>query len=261
MGRVAGRVAGKVAVVSGGGRGMGAAHARALIAEGAKVVIGDVDDDDGAKLIEQLGEQFGDQFGDVADFARFTHLDVTEPDEWQAAVALAVETFGTLDVLVNNAGIANINALAQFELAAWRRIIDVNLTGTFLGMQAAVEPMIAAGGGSIINISSVEGMRGSPGLYGYVASKFGVRGLAKAAAVELAPHNIRVNTVLPGLVRTRMAMAIPDDSLQIPLGRAAKSPEVAACVLYLASDESSYSTGADFVVDGGLTAGIPHNNP
>ncbi|BBY55659.1 3-alpha-hydroxysteroid dehydrogenase [Mycolicibacillus koreensis] len=240
---------------------MGAAHARALIAEGAKVVIGDVVDDEGAKLIDLLGEQFGEQFGEVADFARFTHLDVTDPDGWQAAVALAVEAFGKLDVLVNNAGIANINALAQFELAAWRAIIDVNLTGTFLGMQAAVEPMIAAGGGSIINISSVEGMRGSPGLYGYVASKFGVRGLAKAAAVELAPHNIRVNTVLPGLVRTRMAMAIPDDSLQIPLGRAAKSPEVAACVLYLASDESSYSTGADFVVDGGLTAGIPHNNP
>jgi 3alpha(or 20beta)-hydroxysteroid dehydrogenase len=125
-------------------------------------------------------------------------------------------------------------------------------------MQAAVAPMTAAGGGSVINVSSVEGLRGSPGIYGYVASKFGVRGLAKAAALELAQHNIRVNTVLPGLVRTRMTMGIPDDFLQIPLGRGAKSAEVAACVLYLASDESSYSTGADFVVDGGLTAGVPH---
>ncbi|MCV7316443.1 glucose 1-dehydrogenase [Mycolicibacillus parakoreensis] len=256
-----GRVAGKVALISGGGRGMGAAHARALIAEGARVVIGDVVEDEGAKLVEQLGEQFGDRVDDTGAPALFTRLDVTRPDDWRAAVALAVQTFGKLDVLVNNAGIANINTLAQFDLAAWQKILDVNLTGTFLGMQAAVEPMTAAGGGSIINISSVEGMRGSPGLYGYVASKFAVRGLAKAAAVELAAHNIRVNTVLPGLVRTRMAMAIPDDSLQIPLGRAAKSPEVAACVLYLASDESSYSTGADFVVDGGLTAGIPHKNP
>lgn len=243
-----GRVDGKVALISGGARGMGAAHARLLAAEGAKVVVGDILDDEGAKLADELGP----------DTARFIHLDVTDPDQWSTAVQTAVEEFGALTVLVNNAGIANINSLQQFELSAWQKIIDVNLTGTFLGMQAVVEPMIAAGGGSIINISSVEGVRGSPGLYGYVASKFAVRGLAKAAALELAPHNIRVNTVLPGLIRTRMTIAIPDDSLQIPLGRAAKSNEVAACVLYLASDESSYSTGADFVVDGGLSVGIPH---
>jgi len=127
-----------------------------------------------------------------------------------------------------------------------------------LGMHAAVAPMKAAGGGSIINISSVEGMRGTAGLYGYVASKWGVRGLAKAAAVELAPHNIRINSVLPGLIRTRMTIAIPDDSLQIPLGRGAKSAEVSTAVVFLASDESSYMTGSDLVIDGGLSVGIPH---
>jgi 3alpha(or 20beta)-hydroxysteroid dehydrogenase len=242
-----GRVDDKVALISGGARGMGAAHARALIAEGARVVVGDILDGEGDKLAEDLG-----------DAARFVHLDVTEPDQWQSAVETAVGAFGKLNVLVNNAGIVNSSSLQDFSLPDWQRIIDVNLTGTFLGMQAAVAPMIAAGGVSIVNVSSVEGVRGSPGLYGYVASKFGVRGLAKAAALELAEHNIRVNTVLPGLVRTRMTMGIPDDFLQIPLGRGAKSAEVAACVLYLASDESSYSTGADFVIDGGLTVGVPH---
>lgn len=245
------RVDGKVALISGGARGMGAAHARALVAEGAKVVIGDVLDDAGNKLADELGSTDGQG-------VRFVHLDVTQPDQWRAAVQTAVGAFGKLNVLVNNAGIVNGNTLKDFPLADWQRIIDVNLTGTFLGMQAAVAPMMDAGGGSIINIGSIEGLRGSPGLYGYVASKFGVRGLTKAAALELAEHNIRVNTVLPGLVRTRMTIGIPDDFLQIPLGRGAKSGEVAACVVYLASDESSYSTGADFVVDGGLTVGIPH---
>ncbi|HEX7321702.1 MAG TPA: glucose 1-dehydrogenase [Mycobacterium sp.] len=242
-----GRVDDKVALISGGARGMGAAHARALAAEGAEVVIADVLDEEGEKLAAELG-----------DTARFVHLDVTQPDQWQAAVRIAVEAFGKLNVLVNNAGIVNGNTLQDFPLADWQKIIDVNLTGTFLGMQAAVVPMKSAGGGSIINIASIEGLRGSPGLYGYVASKFGVRGLAKAAALELAEHNIRVNAVLPGLVRTRMTIGIPDDFLQIPLGRGAKSGEVASCVLYLASDESSYCTGADFVVDGGLTIGVPH---
>lgn len=242
-----GRVDGKVALISGGARGMGAADARALVAEGAQVLIGDLLEEEGAKLAIELG-----------DAARFVHLDVTRPESWRHAVDSCVEAFGKLDVLVNNAGIANVNTLENFSLEQWQKIIDINLTGTFLGMQAVVAPMKAAGGGSIINVASIEGLRGSPGLYGYVASKFGVRGLAKAAALELAEHNIRVNSVLPGLVRTRMTIAIPDDFLQIPLGRGAKPAEVAACVLYLASDESSYSTGADFVVDGGLTAGIPH---
>lgn len=229
---------------------MGAAHVRALVAEGASVVIGDVLDEEGEKLALELADTGG--------AVRFVHLDVTQPDQWQAAVATAIDGFGKLNVLVNNAGIVNGNTLQDFPLADWQKIIDVNLTGTFLGMQAAVLPMKSAGGGSIINIASIEGLRGSPGLYGYVASKFAVRGLVKAAALELAEHNIRVNAVLPGLVRTRMTIGIPDDFLQIPLGRGAKSAEVASCVLFLASDESSYCTGADFVVDGGLTVGVPH---
>jgi 3alpha(or 20beta)-hydroxysteroid dehydrogenase len=244
-----GRVAGKTALISGGARGMGAAHARALLAEGANVVIGDVLDDQGARLADELGDD-----------ARFVHLDVTQADQWKVAVETAVDAFGALNVLVNNAGIAKLTTLKDCSPADWQRVIDVNLTGTFLGMQAVVDPMIVAGGGSIINISSVEGRRGSPGIYGYVASKFGVRGLAKSAALELAPHNIRVNTIEPGLVRTRMTMLVPDDSMQIPLGRGAKPGEVSACVLYLASDESSYSTGADFVIDGGLTIGVPHKS-
>lgn len=244
-----GRADGKVALISGGARGMGAAHARALVAEGAEVVAADILDDEGKALAEELGAA-----------ARFVHLDVTQPDQWKAAVQTAVEEFGALNVLVNNAGIVNGNTLQNFPLADWQKIIDINLTGTFLGMQAAVEPMIVAGGGSIINISSVEGLRGSPGLYGYVASKFGVRGLAKAAALELAPHNIRVNSIHPGMIRTPMTAGIPEDFLQIPLGRAAEPGEVSACVVYLASDESSYSTGGEFVVDGGLTVGVPHKS-
>jgi 3alpha(or 20beta)-hydroxysteroid dehydrogenase len=125
-------------------------------------------------------------------------------------------------------------------------------------MQAAVDPMIAAGGGSIINVSSVEGLRGSPGLHGYVASKWGVRGLAKSAALELAPHGIRVNSIHPGLIRTPMTAGIPEDLLTIPLGRGADPVEVSLFVLFLASDESSYATGAEFVIDGGLVTGVPH---
>ncbi|MFF0455885.1 glucose 1-dehydrogenase [Nocardia africana] len=242
-----GRVDGKIALISGGSRGMGAAHARLLVAEGAKVVIGDILDDEGAALAGELG-----------DAARFVHLDVTEPADWATAVSTAVGEFGKLDVLVNNAGIVNGNSLRKFELEQWRRILDVNLTGTFLGMQAAVEPMIAAGGGSIVNVSSIEGLRGAPWAHGYVASKWGVRGLAKSAALELAPHNIRVNSLHPGLIRTPMTAAIPDDLVTIPLGRPAQPEEVATFVLFLASDESSYATGSEFVVDGGLVTAVPH---
>ncbi|MFF2087498.1 glucose 1-dehydrogenase [Nocardia sp. NPDC058176] len=242
-----GRLTGKVAVISGGARGMGAAHARRFVAEGASVVLGDVLDDEGAVVAKELGAA-----------AIYRHLDVREPEQWSAVVAAAVEEFGGLHVLVNNAGIVNGNLLVDFALAEWQRIIDINLTGTFLGMQAAVPAMKAAGGGSIVNISSVEGMRGSPGLHGYTATKFAVRGLTKSAALELAPQGIRVNSVHPGLISTPMTEGIPADFLQIPLARAAEPDEVSALVAYLASDESSYSTGAEFVVDGGLTVGVPH---
>ncbi|TCJ90229.1 glucose 1-dehydrogenase [Nocardia alba] len=244
-----GRLAGKVAVISGGARGMGAAHARRFVAEGASVVIGDVLDDEGATVAKELG-----------DAVAYRHLDVRDPQQWAGIVAAAVEEFGGLHVLVNNAGIVNGNLLVDFALDEWQRIIDINLTGTFLGMQAAVPAMKAAGGGSIVNISSVEGMRGSPGLHGYTATKFAVRGLTKSAALELAPQGIRVNSVHPGMISTPMTEGIPADFLQIPLARAAEPDEVSTLVAYLASDESSYSTGAEFVVDGGLTVGVPHKS-
>lgn len=242
-----GRVDGKVAIITGGARGMGAEHARALVAEGGKVVIGDNLDDEGKALAAQIGES-----------ARYVRLDVTSPDDWQAAVATAVDDFGKVNVLVNNAGIVNGSTVQKFRLDKWKQIIDVNLTGTFLGIQSVADPMIAAGGGSIINVSSVEGLRGSPWAHGYVASKWGVRGLAKSAALELAPHNVRVNSIHPGLVRTPMTEGLPEDMVKVPLGRAADSSEVSTFVVFLASDESSYATGAEFVMDGGLSADVPH---
>lgn len=242
-----GRVEGKVAIISGGARGMGAAHARALVAEGGKVVIGDILDDEGKALAEEIG-----------DAARYVHLDVTKPDEWKKAVDIAVGEFGRLNVLVNNAGIVNGSTIENFDLDRWQQILDVNLTGTFLGIQAAVEPMKAAGGGSIMNISSVEGLRGSPWAHGYVATKWGVRGLAKSAALELAPHKIRVNSIHPGMIRTPMTENVPEDMVKTPLGRVAEPEEVATFVVFLASEESSFATGSEFVVDGGLVADVPH---
>lgn len=242
-----GRVDDKVALISGGARGMGASHARLLVDEGAQVVIGDILDDDGKALADELG-----------DAARYVHLDVTQPEGWKAAVGTAVDEFGKLNVLVNNAGIVNGSLLQQFDLAQWQRILEVNLTGTFLGMQAAADPMIAAGGGSIINVSSIEGLRGTPWAHGYVASKWAVRGLTKSVAMELAPRNIRVNSIHPGMIRTPMTENIPEDMVTIPLGRAADPIEVSTFVLFLASDESSYATGTEFVMDGGTVSGIPH---
>jgi 3alpha(or 20beta)-hydroxysteroid dehydrogenase len=242
-----GRVDGRVALISGGARGMGAEHARALAAEGAAVVIGDVLDADGAAVADAIGDQ-----------ATYVHLDVTDEHSWSDAVEATVERYGSLSVLVNNAGIVNGNLIHQYEVAEWRAILDVNLTGTFLGIRASVGAMTAAGGGSIVNVSSVEGFRGSPGLHGYTATKFAVRGLSKSAALELAPQNIRVNSIHPGFIRTPMTAGIPEDFLSIPLGRGADPAEVSAMVLFLASDESSYCTGSEFVVDGGLLSGVPH---
>jgi 3alpha(or 20beta)-hydroxysteroid dehydrogenase len=242
-----GRVDGKVALISGGARGMGASHARLLVQEGAKVVIGDVLDDEGKALADELG-----------DAARYVHLDVTQPDQWDAAVATATGEFGKLNVLVNNAGIVALGQLKNFDLVKWQKVIDVNLTGTFLGMRVAVEPMIAAGGGSIINVSSIEGLRGAPAVHPYVASKWAVRGLAKSAALELAPLNIRVNSIHPGFIRTPMTAKLPEDMVTVPLGRPGEASEVSTFVLFLASDESSYSTGSEFIMDGGLVTDVPH---
>ncbi|WP_338890251.1 glucose 1-dehydrogenase [Rhodococcus sovatensis] len=241
------RLSGRVALVSGAARGMGLSHCRAMVAEGAQVVLGDILDDEGRAAAESLG-----------DAALYVHLDVTSPESWEQAVRLTNETFGPPTVLVNNAGIVNGNLITAFDPEEWRRIVDINLTGTFLGIRACAQTMIDAGGGSIVNISSVEGFRGSPGLHGYTATKFAVRGLTKSVALELAPHKIRVNSVHPGFVKTPMTDGIPEDFLQIPLGRGADASEVGAMVVFLASNESSYSTGSEFIVDGGLMAGVPH---
>ncbi len=244
---MAGRVAGKVALITGGSRGIGEACARALVAEGASVVITDVLDEPGAALASSLG-----------DAARYLHLDVASADEWEAAVAFTVAEFGKLDVLVNNAGIANGSALQTFDPEQWQRILDINLTGTFLGMQKSADAMIAAGGGSMINMSSIEGLRGTPWAHGYVAAKWAVRGLTKSVALELAAQGVRVNSVHPGLIKTPLTEHFPDDLIPIPLGRPGTPEEVANFVLFLASDESSFATGAEFVVDGGTVQGIPH---
>ncbi|HEY0248809.1 MAG TPA: glucose 1-dehydrogenase [Gryllotalpicola sp.] len=241
-----GRLAGKVALISGGSRGMGASEARLFVAEGASVVIGDVLDVEGEALASALGEK-----------AAYVHLDVRDPEQWTAAVAAATRGFGLLNVLVNNAGIAEMYPLAEYPIEAWRRIIDINLSGVFYGMRAAVPALRAAGRASIVNISSIDGLGGSPQLPGYVAAKFGVRGLTKAAALEFARENIRVNSVHPGLIDTPMTEGIPASSMAIPMGRAAQPEEVAELVLFLASDASSYCTGSEFTVDGGVMSQVP----
>jgi 3alpha(or 20beta)-hydroxysteroid dehydrogenase len=241
-----GRVEGKVVLISGGARNIGGASARMLVAEGASVVIGDLLDEEGQALADELG-----------DAARYVHLDVTSEADWAAAVALTVAEFGRLDVLFNNAGIFNGGQLQRYKREQWQEMLDVNLTGAFLGMQAAADAMIAAGGGSIINTSSIEGLRGTPWAHGYVASKWGLRGLTKSAAMELAPHGIRVNSLHPGRIRTPATDAMPDDLIPIPLGRPGLPEEVATFALFLASDESSFATGAEFVMDGGTVTQIP----
>ena len=246
-----GRVDGKVALISGGARNIGGATARLLVAEGARVVIGDLLDDEGAALAEELCEEHG---GGVA---RYVHLDVTSEDDWAAAVDQTVTALGRLDVLFNNAGIFNGGQLQRYRREQWQQMLDVNLTGAFLGIQAAADAMIAAGGGSIINTSSIEGLRGTPWAHGYVASKWGLRGLTKSAAMELAPHGIRVNSVHPGRISTPATDAMPEDLIPIPLGRAGQPHEVATVALFLASDESSFMTGTELVVDGGTVMHIP----
>ena len=226
---------------------MGAADARMLVNEGAKVVIGDILDDEGQALADELG-----------DAARYIHLDVSSADDWTAAVEIALSSFGKLNVLVNNAGIVQVGPLKTLDVARWQKVLDVNLTGPMLGTKAVIGPMIEAGGGSIINVSSIEGLRGAAYVHSYVASKWGLRGLTKSSALELASSNIRVNSIHPGFIRTPMTEHLPEDMVQTPLGRPGTPDEVATFVVFLASDESSFSTGSEFVVDGGLVTDVPH---
>ncbi|MEO8907964.1 MAG: SDR family oxidoreductase, partial [Microbacteriaceae bacterium] len=226
---------------------MGASHARLLVREGAKVVIGDILDDDGASLATELGES-----------ARYVHLDVTKFEDWQAAVKTAVDEFGGLDILVNNAGIANFGNIADYTIDAWNTIIAINLTGVFFGIKAAVPALQKSKAGSIINISSTAGIQGYEALPGYNAAKFGARGLTKSVALDLGKDNIRVNSVHPGVIKTPMTDDLDTPQSHVALHRAGEPIEVSNLVLYLASDESSFSTGAEFIVDGGETAGLAH---
>ena len=246
---------GKVALITGGARGMGKSHVRHFVAEGARVVLGDVLDDKGAAVAAGL----------PAESCRYVHQDVTSEPDWVAAVSTALETFGRLDVLVNNAGSAEFGSIAEMPLAEFRHVLEVNAVGCWLGMKAAIDPMTAAGGGSIINISSIEGFTGRPGLAAYSASKFAVRGMTKAAAQELGRFGIRVNSVHPGGVLTRHGPRAGTGTFNqvdaeafvksMPLARFARPTEISRLVGFLASDESSYSTGSEFTADGGVLSG------
>ena len=248
------RLEGKVAFISGGSRGMGAEEARLFAKEGAKVVIGDVLEDEGQRLAAQIGEEGGE--------ALFVALDVTSEAQWQAAVAATVARFGKLDVLVNNAGIGGNGTVENTTVEDWDRVMDINAKGVFLGTKVAIPEMRRAGGGSIINISSQLGIVGvdnsSPQ---YQASKGAVRLLTKATAIQYAGENIRANSVHPGPIVTPMTesgRADPDRNQvtlsRIPLGRYGEAKDVAYGVLFLASDESSFMTGSELVIDGGWVA-------
>jgi 3alpha(or 20beta)-hydroxysteroid dehydrogenase len=241
------RVSGKVALISGGARGLGAAMARRLVEEGAQVVVGDLLDEEGEALAAELGAA-----------CRYMHLDVTRAQHWDTAVALAVEQYGGLDVLVNNAGIVNFGPIEEYTLELWNSIIAINLTGVFLGIKAAVPVIIRSTAGSIINVSSTAGMQGYEALPGYVAAKFGVRGLTKAVALDLGKYNVRVNSVHPGAIATPMTAGLELPQNHVALHRIGQAAEVANLVLFLASDESSFSTGAEFLTDGGELSGLSH---
>jgi 3alpha(or 20beta)-hydroxysteroid dehydrogenase len=251
-----GRLDGKVALISGAARGQGEAEARLFAEEGASVVLGDVLDD--------LGEVVAKEIGDAA---RYAHLDVRDETSWQDAVALAEAEFGPVSVLVNNAGIFRVSALVDTPVEQFREVVEVNQLGPFLGMKVAVPSMTKAGGGSIVNISSTNGLSGFPHTVSYTATKWAVRGMTRTAAMELGPLGIRVNSIHPGGVDTDMIRpdnlgslaatpnALGDRFNDLPLRRVGQPIEIARLALFLASDESSYSTGSEFVADGGMLAG------
>ena len=251
------RFANRTVIVTGAARGMGASHARGFVAEGANVVIAD--------LLEQQGRTLADELGEHAIFSR---LDVTSDRDWTATVAAAEKAFGPVSVLVNNAGIVRFGVIAETEPATWRQVIDINLTGAYLGIRAVASSMRKAGGGAIVNISSGAGMIGTAGVAAYVASKWGVRGLTKTAALELARDNIRVNSIHPGNVSTPMvggsdAAAVGAGAVRdLAIPRIAEPEEITRLVLFVASDEAGFSTGSEFIADGGQLLGpVPDSGP
>ena len=250
------RLAGKVAIVTGGARGMGEATVRLFAEHGARVVIGDVLEEEGRALEKELGGS-----------ACFLPMDVSSPEAWEKAVARALE-WGPYNVLVNNAAILLLKSVSDTTPEEYMRVVQVNQLGTFLGVQSAIEPMKAAGGGSIINVSSIDGLHSSAGVVAYSSTKWAVRGLTKCAAIELGQYGIRVNSVHPGGVYTVMGGAERSSEEDMnksvysryPIPRVGRPEEIAALSLFLASDEASYSTGSEFVADGGWFAGMrnPH---
>jgi cyclopentanol dehydrogenase len=246
---MAGRLSGKVALISGGARGQGAAEGRLFAREGAKVVLADLLDAEGEKVAREIGKE-----------AIYLRLDVTREDEWARAIEKTVSKFGKLTTLVNNAGILRMEGLEATTLEIWNQVIAVNQTGVFLGMKAAVPAMKKAGGGSIVNISSIAGLIGVGAATAYQATKGAVRILTKTVAVQYAKDGIRVNSIHPGVITTKMVTEHIDPesralfSQATPLGREGSAEEMAQGALFLASDESSYMTGAELVLDGGYTA-------
>jgi 3alpha(or 20beta)-hydroxysteroid dehydrogenase len=245
------KLAGKVAIVTGGARAMGAATARLFVEEGAWVVIADVLDSEGAALARELGPN-----------AVFQHLDVSDETGWATVADVAMQQFGGIDVLVNNAGILRFAALVDTSLADFQRILNVNVVGCFLGMKTVAPLMMAKGAGAIVNISSIDGMKGANSIGAYAASKWGVRGITKVAALEFGHRGVRVNSVHPGGVDTPMGNPqgmTPEQMAPfykvVPLQRVGQPIEVARASLFLASDDASYINGAELTVDGGWTAG------
>lgn len=240
-----GKLDGKVCLITGGARGQGAAEARLFQAEGGEVWLADVLDDDGQALATELGCQY-------------RHLDVRDETMWQTLIADIEASAGGLHALINNAGIFRANRMVDTPTEEFQLVMDINCTGVFLGMRTAAPLMMASGGGAIVNISSMAGLRAAAGSMAYGASKWAVRGMTKTAAVELARKGIRVNSIHPGLIETPMAEQLgPGVEKMIrrtPLNRAAEAAEVAKMALFLASEESSYSTGSEFIIDGGLNA-------
>jgi 3alpha(or 20beta)-hydroxysteroid dehydrogenase len=235
---------GAVAIVTGAARGMGAQHVRGLVDAGARVVATDVLDEQGRALADELG-----------DTVMYRHLDVADAGGWETVVAQAEEAWGPVKVLVNNAGIVVFSPLEALTPADWQRTIDINLTGVFLGIRAVVPSMKQANGGAIVNISSTAGLQGYPNLGAYVASKWGVRGLTKTAALELGPWKIRVNSIHPGPIRTPMTDGLDLESVaRQPIARVGEPEEVTAMLLFILQ-EATYSTGHEFVIDGGTIVG------
>lgn len=242
-----GKLDGKVAIITGAAQGMGAAHAKLFVKEGAKVVITDVKEAEGTQLAQELG-----------DAAIFIQHDVSSAADWQKVVDQTKATFGRIDILVNNAGITFAKGLQDISEEDYIKIFKINQLGTFLGVKTVAKEMVAQHAGAIVNISSLNGLVG--GAVGYTDTKFAVRGMTKAAALELAPSGVRVNSVHPGVIETPMISqpgteeAVKQFAKAIPLRRIAKPEEVSKLVLFVASDDASYATGSEFVVDGGMSA-------